>query len=104
IAPVEYQFPAGRVNAAVRVQAESPQLSGAAGIVVIVVGHVQELIVRRYQHAVGALDLTSDDPRDLAWRIDTIDTLHEPAFGVAHFHIVSPAVAGIAEIDSAFRI
>ena len=60
-------------------QVEAVELAGAADVVVVVVGDVEEAIVRRDQHAVGPLQLPADDARHLAVGVDAIDALDDLA-------------------------
>ena len=91
-------FAAGRVDRTVALEAETPQFPRASYVVVIVVGDIEEPVVRRHQNSVGALDFASDDPRDLSRRVDAIDAL------LGYLHVVAAAVARVAEVDSALRI
>ena len=104
VVPVEDELAAGSGDAAVRGQVKAVELAGAAGSVVIVVGHVNVLAARGEKDAVGATHFVGEDADDLAWSVDAVHAFDEFAFGVANFHVGAVTVARVSEVDTALSV
>ena len=73
-------------------------------MIVIVVRDVEEAIVPRHKHAVGAFHLAADDARHRAVRVEAVDALHRLAVLIGDLHAFAVAVLRVGEVDAPLRV